>query len=129
MSRLMGKPTICQGENKGADQLRVTAKLISAFVFATRIVQFLLYLIPKFQASSLLLCLYSSDCVGPGQKPHCWFSHDVAHILSHIDFIHIGCFQLRWLSLDNGADQLHCYSGQLTCGFWIVFHIAKHVFT
>ena len=27
----------------------------SAFVFATRIVQFLLYLIPKFQASSLLL--------------------------------------------------------------------------
>ena len=30
----MGKPTICMDENKGADQL------ISAFVFATRIVQF-----------------------------------------------------------------------------------------
>ena len=29
----------------------VTAQLISAFVFATRIVQFLLYLNPKFQAS------------------------------------------------------------------------------
>ena len=54
VSHPMGKPTICLGENKGADQL-VTAKLISAFVFATRIVQFLLYLTPKFQASSLLL--------------------------------------------------------------------------
>ena len=33
----MGKPTICIGENKGADQLRsYTAKLISAFVFATQ---------------------------------------------------------------------------------------------
>ena len=48
----MGKPTICIGENKDADQLAVTAKLISAFVFATRIVQFLFYLNPKFQASS-----------------------------------------------------------------------------
>ena len=84
----MGKPTICIGENKGADQLRgnleadqrVTAKLISAFVFATPIVQFLLYLTPKFQASSLLLCLYSPVCVGPGRKPHCWFSHEAAHM-------------------------------------------------
>ena len=34
---------------------RSTAKLISAFVFATRIVQFLFYLNPKFQASSSFL--------------------------------------------------------------------------
>ena len=41
LSPLMGKPTICIGETKDADQLRgnreadfaVTAKLISAFVF------------------------------------------------------------------------------------------------
>ena len=46
----MGKPTTCLGENKGADQLRVTAKLFSAFVFATRIVQFLYLLNPKFPA-------------------------------------------------------------------------------
>ena len=46
----MGKPTIYIGENKDADQLRGTAKLISVFVFATRIVQLLLYLNPKFQA-------------------------------------------------------------------------------
>ena len=76
----MRKPTICIGENKDADQLRVTAKLISAFVFATRIVQSLFYLYPKFQASHIFLCLCSLICVGPVQKPHCWFSHEAAHL-------------------------------------------------
>ena len=67
----MRKPDFCLGENKGADQLRGNreADLISAFVFATRIVQFLFYLNPKFQASSLLLSLYRPVCVGPGRKP------------------------------------------------------------
>ena len=45
----------------------VTAKLISAFVFAIRIVQTLYYLNSKFQASSHLLWLYSPVCVGPGR--------------------------------------------------------------
>ena len=86
MSRLMGKPTICIGENKGTDQLRsnCTAKLISAFVFATRIVQFLFYLNPRFQASSSFLCLCRSVCVTPVRKPHCWFSHEAAHISSWV---------------------------------------------
>ena len=67
----MGKPTICIGENKGADQLRGNreADLISAFVFTTRIVQFLFFLNPKFQVSSHLLCLYRLVCVRPGRKP------------------------------------------------------------
>ena len=56
-----------------------TNKLIRAFVFATRIVQFLFYLNPKFQASSSFLCLYRSVCVGPVRKPHCLFSHETAH--------------------------------------------------
>ena len=82
MSCLMGKPTICIGENKGADQLRSNceADLISAFVFATRIVQFLFYLNPKFQASSSFLCLYSLVFVGPVRK----LSHEVAHILTKV---------------------------------------------
>ena len=49
---------------------------IGAFVFATRIVQCLHFLNPKFPASSHLLCLYSSVCVESVCKPHCWFSHD-----------------------------------------------------
>ena len=59
---------------------RSTAQLISAFVFATRVVQSLFYLITKFQASSHLLCLYSPVCVRPVRKPHCWFSHEAAHM-------------------------------------------------
>ena len=58
-----------------------TAKLISAFVFATPIVQFFFYLNLKFQAFSSFLWLYRSVCVGPGRKPHCWFSHEAAQFL------------------------------------------------
>ena len=79
LSRPMGKPTICIGEHKGADQLRGNREADQRLCFATRIVQFLFYLTPKFQASSLLLLLYRSVCVGPGRKPHCWFSHEAAH--------------------------------------------------
>ena len=81
MSRVVRKPVMCICENKDADQLRVyaktktqisfavTAKLISVFVFATRIVQSLYFLNTKFQAPSHLLWLYSPVCVGPGRKP------------------------------------------------------------
>ena len=58
----------------------VTAKLISAFVFATQIVQSYYFLNTQFQASSHLLWLYSLVSVGSGRKPECWFSHDTAHI-------------------------------------------------
>ena len=74
----------------------VTAKLISAFVFATWIVHFLFFLNPKFQVSSHLLCLYSLVCVGPVRKPRCWFSHKVAHICCDIGkcfFFFCCCFE------------------------------------
>ena len=58
----MRKPDFCICENKGA-------KLTSAFVFATWIVQPLYFLNPKFQAASHLLWLYSPVCVGPDRKP------------------------------------------------------------
>ena len=46
----------------------VTAKLISAFVFAARILQSLYFLNLKFQASSHLLWLYSLVCIVPSRK-------------------------------------------------------------
>ena len=73
MSRCTRKPTIHICGNQGADQ-------ISAFVFATRIVQSLFFLYLKFQASSLLLWLYRPVCVRPGRNQNCWFSHAPAHI-------------------------------------------------
>ena len=69
---------ICKKKKKK----KKNAKLISAFVFATRIVQFLFFLNPKFQASSSFLCLYRPVCVGPVRKPHCWFSHEATHMTS-----------------------------------------------
>ena len=56
-------------KTKAQISFAVTAKLISAFVFATRIVYFFFFLYPKFQASSLLLWLYSPVCVRPCRKP------------------------------------------------------------
>ena len=83
MSRPMGKTNnLHMRKQRPRSASRVTAKLISAFVFATRIVHFLFFLNPKFQASSLLLRLYSLICVGPVRKPHCWFSHEAAHMIT-----------------------------------------------
>ena len=65
----MRKPDFCICENKEQISFAVTAKLISAFVFATRIVQFLYFLNTKFEASGHFLWLYSLVCVGPGRKP------------------------------------------------------------
>ena len=76
----MGKPAICIYENKDADQLSGNREADLRLFFATRIVQFLFYLNPKFQASSSFLYLYRPVCVGPVRKPHCWFSHEAAHI-------------------------------------------------
>ena len=75
---VMRKPAFSICENKDADQLR--GKRISAFVFATRLVQSLYFLNRKFQASSHLLWLYSLFYVGPGRKPRNRFSHNEAHV-------------------------------------------------
>ena len=75
MSLVMRKPALCI----------CNCQLISAFVFAIRIIQSLYYLHPKFQASSHLLWLYSPVCVGPCQKP--WrpvFSQRGSYLKSHL---------------------------------------------
>ena len=68
-------------KTKAQISFAVKTKLTSAFVFGTRIVQFLFFLNPKFAASSHLLCLHSLICVRPVRKPHCLFSHDAAHFI------------------------------------------------
>ena len=74
------KINVLHMQNKDAEELHGNRKLISAFVFATWIVQSLYFLNPKFQASSHPQWLYSFVCVRPGQNPRCWTSHDAAHI-------------------------------------------------
>ena len=77
----MRKPALCiYAKTKTQISFAVTAKLISTFVFATRIEQSLYFLNQIFQASSHLLLLYSPVCVGPGRKSRNRFSHTEAHI-------------------------------------------------
>ena len=78
MSRHMGKATICLGENKGADQLRSDCEADQRLCFRYSDSTIPLLSRSKFPVSSHLLCLYSPVCVGPVQKPHCWFSHEAA---------------------------------------------------
>ena len=85
----MGKPTICIGENKGADQLRgnceANQRLCLRYLDST---------IPpllntKFHASSCFLLLHRPVCVRPVRKPHCWFSHEAAHLFHTIFQCHV----------------------------------------
>ena len=88
LSLFMRKPAFRICENKDADQRAVTAKLISAFVFATRIVQSIYFLKPKFQACSHLQWLYSPVCKGLVGNPEDWFSHNEAHFMDIRYFLH-----------------------------------------
>ena len=98
----MGKPTICIGENKGADQLRGYRKADQRLCFfTTRIVQFLFYLNLKFQASSSFLCLYRPVCVRPGRKPQCWFSHEAAQMLVHLCTFEYSILLMSFYSIKN----------------------------
>ena len=68
MSCVMRKLDFAYAKTKAQISFAVTAKLISAFVFATHIVLFLFFLNTKFQASSHTLWLHRPVCVGPGRK-------------------------------------------------------------
>ena len=65
----MRKPAFAYAKTKVQISCAVTAQLISAFVFATEIVQPLYFLNLKLQACSHLQWLYSPVCVGPGRNP------------------------------------------------------------
>ena len=58
------KQIFAYAKTKAQISFAVTAKLISAFVFTTRIIKLFLLLYPKFQASSL----FFQDCIGQFMK-------------------------------------------------------------
>ena len=72
VSCVMRKPAFCICENKDADQLRGNREADQRLCF--RYIDSTISL-PKFQASSHLLWLYSPVCVG---NPEDWFSHNEA---------------------------------------------------
>ena len=75
----MRKPAFAYAKTKTQISFVVTAKLISAFVFATRIVQSLFYL--NFKPLAILCgctARFVSDLVG---NPEDRFSHNEAHLV------------------------------------------------
>ena len=61
----------------------VIANLISAFVFAIRIVQFLLYITQNFKILAFFCDRKDTQaCVGPGQNPKDRFSRVATQILT-----------------------------------------------
>ena len=100
----MEKPTICICENKGADQLRGNREADQRLCF--RYSDSTIPLLLKSEISSFycFLCLYRPVCVGPVRKPHCWFSHEAAHIYIYIyDEIHLSGQYLIFL-IRKGPD-------------------------
>ena len=83
----MGKPTICIGKNKDADQLRGNREADQRLCF-----RYSDSTIPPLLNSKL----YRPVCVRPVRKPHCWFFHEVAHI-KHEKFYNLepGLIQTR----------------------------------
>ena len=83
LSLFSRKPAFRICENKEADQLRGIAKLISACVFATRIVRSLYFLNPKFQAYRQLPWLVRDMF----RDPEDCFSHNEADFMVIIYFL------------------------------------------
>ena len=83
----MTKPAFANEKTIAQISCAVTAQLISAFVLATYIEQFLFFLNQKFQASNHLLRMYSLLYVG---NPEGMFSCDTAYIMCPI-FVPVCC--------------------------------------
>ena len=88
LSLVMRKPAFSYAKTKTQISFAVTAKLISAFVFASRIVEFLYYLNPKCHASCYRLWPYSPVCVGSGRNPEDRFSHNENQLIVDLYFVY-----------------------------------------
>ena len=121
----MRKPAFCKCENKDADKLRGNREADQRFVFATRIVQSLLFLNPKFQASSRLQWLYRQVFVGPGRKPRGpVFSQRGSFKSSYTELRPNQGLILKQVL--NGRDVLFC--SQTGSGKRIIFEVAPFAF-
>ena len=98
-----------------------TAQLISPFVFATWIVQYLLFLSTKLHTSSHLQWLYSLVCVRPGWKPRMFvFSQRSSYkylylvncmwnflFLQHSSLATPASWYIQWIQRKNYVDLAH----------------------
>ena len=76
----MGKTTICIGENNDADQLRSNCEADQRLCFRYSDSTIPLLLKSEISSFKLFSVLVQPGFVGPVRKPHCWFSHEGAHM-------------------------------------------------
>ena len=107
---------IAYAKTKAQISFAVTAKLISAYLFATWIAQFLYFLNPKFPTSCHLQCLYSSVCVGPVENHIIGFVMmrriycKVIIMVRHETLIMVGYETVPWIE-NNETFLLKTFSG------------------
>ena len=77
----MGKPTVCIGENKDADQLRGNREADQRLCFRYSDSRIPLLLKSKISSFLLFSVLVQAVCVGPGRNPNCCFCHTHAQLL------------------------------------------------
>ena len=127
LSRVMGKREFCICENKCADQLcskcTFTAQLISAVVLATQKAQFLLYVYPRLQDSSifLLLCQTWSEMWNTG-----FLASRLIYCIHFLRFSRENPRCARQLNNDSLIPDLHssCYIHCTVC-FKSVYFVMK----
>ena len=127
VSHCIRKPTIYICENKR--RRSVTAKLISAFVFATWIVQSPSSFIQNFQPLTIFCnctARFVSDLAG---NPNCWFSHAQAHVCLHSSSLpeknHLDpLYSCSYIVLTVSAPRLS-YRCWLSCSYKMSCHMGK----
>ena len=81
VSRVVRKPTFAYAQTKTQISFAVTAKLISNFVFAIRIVQFLFYQIRNSKPLAILCSCTAWFVWNLVGNPEDRFSHNEAHVM------------------------------------------------
>ena len=83
LSRVVRKTAFQYAKTKTQISFTVTAKLISGFVFVSKIVQSFYFLNTRLEASSHILWLHSPVCVGHGRKPRRPCSQNEAQLFNY----------------------------------------------
>ena len=87
----MRKPTVCICEHKDTDQLSGNCEADQCLCFRFKDSRIPLLSKSEIAASIYLLCLYGLVSVKLW-KPHCWFSHDEAHIFDNLKHSRLHCY-------------------------------------
>ena len=103
MSIDFGKPDFCLMKTIAQNSFAATEKLISAFVLATRIIQSVLYLYPKFKVLISSGTVQAGSCQIRSELPKTGF------LMSRLTFIPLHCTLYISLVIYSGTNYISSY--------------------